>query len=622
MNRYTQLSTTQFNPLSIEELSIVPMAMRQKHDQATAQLEERRTALNTFGESLPHHQERAHSLIQQMNSAIDKESEQLNNNGYTRTTGSNIIKLNRDYQNLMAPNGELGKIASAKKTYSENYKQYVEDGQKKGWGLDKIQNGWANHAKNYFGYDEEGNVSTIGQAGAPEKYELTDALKTYAPHIGQIKRRLDSMGGGNIVPGPDGMLMIIDKSGSVHQLTNSPQLQQLNALLMSEFLTPGGKGYESAMYAGKDLQTLKNEIGATVAMMTKDEITDTTSISRSLVKRPGSEGGGPGSGLNTPGISPFLAVGSSFHTGNLSSISSKSDVVAELNRLKDGTSDQSIRKKRELEGLTQRAELSLKNNQDYQHTLRARDAEQRRLTSTGLLGENSSKANRDANSILRTGINELPGQRGVIDNVKSSARLKTLNDRILEYESNAYKVAAMEKSNYTLAPSGVAKIDKFAEAVTGSIPRVLKSSRFGVGNDFDVVGILTDDGERVLDGISSGDKKAVEDLIRSVPESQIQFNIVSPKGMSGGVEYEVTIHTNKGQVGDTDGVIWGMNKIGDGKPVTLRLKANTLTNNQGVKTLNTHTAQYFAAMGDTKGLELANAIVNNTHTENFANNLY
>jgi hypothetical protein len=114
MNRYDSGSVSNFNPLSFQELSIAPMMQRQKHDEAIAKAD----ALRIKADPLPVHLNRAVELKNQMDNEIAKNVDELNTNGYNPTTFQNIKKLNRQYNDLISPTGEIGQINAAKQVYA------------------------------------------------------------------------------------------------------------------------------------------------------------------------------------------------------------------------------------------------------------------------------------------------------------------------------------------------------------------------------------------------------------------------------------------------------------------------------------------------------------------------
>lgn len=375
MNRYTQLSTTQFNPLSIQELSMVPMAMRQRHDAATAGMEDARAKLNAAVDALPQHSDRAKELTNTFNSMIDRQSEDLAKNGVNNMTSSNIIRMNRDYQNLMSPNGEIGRILSAKKHYADTYKNFYDEGIKMGQSAEDIARNWKNHSDKYLGYDSNGNISNIGSIGAPKKYDTADFLKEYGSLIGKIKQRTDSPGGPSVGYGPKGFYMVTNKSGSRHVTTNDPQLQQLRDAWDSKFLRADGEGYKSAIFQGKNLEALAQEANSLVGMMRDYEVNDTTNYSGSLTKMPtASELGKGAGGVGDSNMDMFTSTGSTLSKVNLP-YKTGNEAVAKLETYKKAISQKGItsltpEQRREYETLKDwRTNSTNLNNPEYNKAL-------------------------------------------------------------------------------------------------------------------------------------------------------------------------------------------------------------------------------------------------------------
>jgi hypothetical protein len=162
MNRYDVASVAKFNPLSYQEIMAAPLAMRQKHDASIAAAE----AMRIKADPLDVHLNRAVELKRQMDDEIAKNVDILNKEGYNPTTFQNIIKLNRQYQDMISPTGEIGQINAAKQVYAKNFNDYLEDAQKnKGWSRERALANWNNFSKQYTGFEGD-KIVNIGQLGA------------------------------------------------------------------------------------------------------------------------------------------------------------------------------------------------------------------------------------------------------------------------------------------------------------------------------------------------------------------------------------------------------------------------------------------------------------------------
>ena len=126
MNRYSQITTSEFNPLSFQEIMAAPLAMRQKHDASIAQAE----ALRIQADPLKEHSVRALEIKNQMDAEIAKNVDILNKEGYNPTTFQNITKLNRQYQDMISPTGEIGIINAAKIAEAKAKEDFMKNADK------------------------------------------------------------------------------------------------------------------------------------------------------------------------------------------------------------------------------------------------------------------------------------------------------------------------------------------------------------------------------------------------------------------------------------------------------------------------------------------------------------
>ena len=106
MNRYTQLSTSQFNPLSLEEIMLVPSMKRKQHDDILAKQEILRGELAKV-DPLDVHLDEAVKLREEMNNKLTAQAEQLANSGIDPNSQGQFLALNREYQNLTGPTGRI-----------------------------------------------------------------------------------------------------------------------------------------------------------------------------------------------------------------------------------------------------------------------------------------------------------------------------------------------------------------------------------------------------------------------------------------------------------------------------------------------------------------------------------
>jgi hypothetical protein len=255
MNRYSQITTSEFNPLSFQEIMAAPLAMRQKHDNAIAAAE----ALRIKANPLDKHLARAVELKQQMDNEISNNVDTLNKEGYNPTTFQNIIKLNRQYQDMISPTGEIGQINNAKIVYDKAQEDFIQDAAKQNIGRDRAINLWKEKTAYYTGFGEDGksitNVSPQGVAAYQDYEKYKQVAKSLMGEVESESRsggyKLKDSGLGN------GSMVMVDSKGFQKKSTNLDALN--NAIIAGNemWLKPTGEGYKYNQDAGVDQNNFK-----------------------------------------------------------------------------------------------------------------------------------------------------------------------------------------------------------------------------------------------------------------------------------------------------------------------------------------------------------------------------
>lgn len=109
INRFTNLTPSAYKPMTLQEILMTPLAMRQKHDDLLAKQELIRSQL---GKVDPHSKyfNEANELKKNIQDKIDQQALELSKNGFTSDSNGKIISLNREVQDLFSPTGKLGMI--------------------------------------------------------------------------------------------------------------------------------------------------------------------------------------------------------------------------------------------------------------------------------------------------------------------------------------------------------------------------------------------------------------------------------------------------------------------------------------------------------------------------------
>lgn len=274
MNRYDVASVAKFNPLSFQEILLAPSMMRKNHDATIALAQS--SVLKP--DPLDVHYNRAMELKNQMDSEIAKNVEELNKEGFNSASYQNVQKLNRQYQDLISPTGEVGQINNAKKVYAENYKEFLDDATKnKGWSRERAIDNWQNRfANKYTGFGEDGkSITNIGQYGAPKKIEVLDKLKDVHSLLGEQVVGEMRASGYSFAPSPDGGMVMVDRSGRRIETSNKPNLNNALALLQNQFVDKEWK--DSMQFEGANPLNVASQITNGVNAMLKTGVVDNRS---------------------------------------------------------------------------------------------------------------------------------------------------------------------------------------------------------------------------------------------------------------------------------------------------------------------------------------------------------
>ena len=160
-NRYSNITPSQFSPLSLQEIMITPAMQRQKHDQLIAQQEVLRQGLAKV-DPLDVHMNEALNVKSGIENKLASQAELLSREGINPNTQGEFLALNREYQNLISPTGRLGQINAAKQVYAKNFNDYLDDAQKnKGWSRERALANWDQFSKQYTGFEGD-KIVNIG----------------------------------------------------------------------------------------------------------------------------------------------------------------------------------------------------------------------------------------------------------------------------------------------------------------------------------------------------------------------------------------------------------------------------------------------------------------------------
>lgn len=286
INRYTELTPSKFNPLSLQELMMVPSLQRERHDDILANQELLRQGLLKV-DPLDVHLDEATKLREEMNNKLTIQAQQLAKEGVNPNSQSSFLALNRQYQDLMSPTGRIGQINNAKKVYLDNRKEFLEDATKaKGWSMERAVNAWNNFSSpdSYKGYDSKNDIVPIGLLGAPKKVETMEKLKDVHSLLGEQVVNEMRAGKYSFAPGPNGGTIIVNPSGHRIETSNKPNLEGALGLLQNQF---GEKEWtDSRRFEGANDLNVQSQLINGVNSMIKTGVVDNRSENVQYIASP------------------------------------------------------------------------------------------------------------------------------------------------------------------------------------------------------------------------------------------------------------------------------------------------------------------------------------------------
>lgn len=272
-NRYTEISTSQFNPLSFEQIAAPAMMKRGQHDKALADQE---LMIQGLAKVQPHEKfyTEAQRLKNEIESKIDGYGTKLAQEGVNNNTQSEMIALNREYQNLISPTGKLGMINShnsaLQKTYEDSIAASVKMGNSETVAKQRANEAVQKHMKEPLYNPKTGQVIPFVSSSAPKFVDpvaFTDALASKAKMSSTEWKRATA----GLKMNAAGDRFVIDQSKAGATGTNRAQLQSAADLINLTLNDPQSELRQSLDYNYKDINQVKNQLAKQLGIYVQDE---------------------------------------------------------------------------------------------------------------------------------------------------------------------------------------------------------------------------------------------------------------------------------------------------------------------------------------------------------------
>lgn len=269
INRFTNITPANYNPMSLQELMLVPQYKRQQHDQLLEAASNIETGI-AQADPLAIHNEAARKEQERLYSNIQNQVELLNSEGFNPSSKSAFLKLNKDYQQSISPTGLLGRINTAKKTLNQNKNEYIENATKLGYSPEQVLKNWNDFENKYIDrYTKSGGIEEIDKLFAPQYFDYIEEGRKLFKDAGITSTDI-SGGGGKIVQDDNGSYVINTQNRSVNE-NNIKQLEAAVEFLNNRISNPNSDAYKSIIHQGKTPDMAIKELSGLSDVFTRNK---------------------------------------------------------------------------------------------------------------------------------------------------------------------------------------------------------------------------------------------------------------------------------------------------------------------------------------------------------------
>jgi murein DD-endopeptidase MepM/ murein hydrolase activator NlpD len=174
-NRYSKLSTSTFNPLTMQEIMAVPMAMQQQHDALQAEADKASLLEAQYGSA---DKEGAEARVSELRSKANNISSSLGDKGFNRSLLRDFTALKKETELEYGKNGYLGNVQKNAVAQSKFVNDLATDkARQAGWSPQEAQQ-WAQEQVRDFGptQNDDGTYNSFQGRELVTKFEGEDEL--------------------------------------------------------------------------------------------------------------------------------------------------------------------------------------------------------------------------------------------------------------------------------------------------------------------------------------------------------------------------------------------------------------------------------------------------------------
>ena len=587
MNRYSQITTSEFNPLSFQEIMAAPLAMRQKHDASIAAAE----ALRIQAKPLDKHLNRALEIKNQMDAEIAKNVDTLNKEGYNPTTFQNITKLNRQYQDMISPTGEIGQINNAKIVYDKAQEDFIQDAAKQNIGRDRAINLWKEKTNYYTGFSEDGkSITNVNPQGVAAYQDYTKDKQVAYSILGKTVQGVSSQGHHLEVDKQTGGVWEVTRNGKRVKSDNTRQVEAALRSTLDKWDNPNGEGKKWLNDSGNGLNRdrIINDFNS---MLERSDINDISeNANYNAPSTGGNESNPQGGGKIISGESKIKASSKyNNYSDPLNEIKTLSATIASGK----GTTADKIRRD-ELIELRRVADSKIVNDPKY------KDLQSKFLQKQNEIKNYQNKYFTNKDGKLQRNKNA-SGNFVEINLNKLKNELNDISKQRSKIKDAAWNNSSKVVNTYNYIPTTVTEANDFENFnfQAGSIIKNVKN----IDNILDIVDISQDDNN--YSKVTPNHTKALTAAMKNADLKSFSISNPTPSGAGGRPQVTITFTTKKGTSAsdiDDSGKFSDDTLGGDEKTISfvanLKSSKDNPTSANMIGSFSKHLRDYYGGKGD------------------------
>ena len=605
VNRYTQTVDNIYQPRTLQELMIAPAYKRQKHDEINSAISEYETGLSQAS-ALDLHSDKLKEEQKRLYDKMIEQRDKLDSEGFSQSAKSNFMRFNKEYQSAIGPQGEIGKIQSAKQAMEAEKEKYISNATKAGYSPEQASKNWDSHSQSYAEeFAKNGKVSNIGALYAPKyhnvKTEMQELLKDAGYSLATLK---NDLGSSTIIKGENDSYVLTRKAYEKYG-DNASQIQAALDYMSEQINDTDSEVYQSITHQGKTKEDALNEIEGLKDVYFKSEHDFGSGNSISGYSQNKTEENLASQGLVFAGNTFSEDILNDSYVGiqeTISELENKppakltNEEKLQLNRNREfkRLMDEEISKNPEVQSLKNNLDAAKKEMEDaIGGSYKLKDYEKINLDAT--LSNPNIVAPNEVEAAWRGSLTQ--------------SKVEAYNQAVSEFENGTVGLKSDLKllTNYYSTSPITSKQKTLDTNFNKVMTNVLTDSPQSLAQNT-TIAMVTDEQGNTHSNFSPNDIDAISAIVANASMGDIEVKSFTPQSQTGLPGYKIRVKT-KGSY-KLDGWDFGDDTIGgEGEWVTLDLSFNKM-DSPVIRDLNQFTIDYLGTVG-MDGAMISNKMLSN-----------